>query len=258
MKVRMLRLRALLRPWKLWEDGTPGGETMLLFLLTLVCTLSFCLFCGALSHDLRESVMMAYGLGSSLLPWTVVLVLAWRRGKGTQTMTGTRWLWMALFGLYITSAFVVTGAGTLYEALTYGIRWENNAVNWHPFSQGIDPVGYVLNVVLGVPLGFLVPLLWADWNRFGRMVGAGLAFSLLIELSQLCNFRATDVDDLIMNTLGTVLGFLLFRIFARVFHWRAEHALRWPLGPGLTVAVLFAGRFLLYRGIWMASLLYRF
>lgn len=256
MRLRLLRLREMLPPRRPLEVGTPRGEAMLLFLLTLLCALLFCLFFGALSHDLRETVMMAYGLGVSLLPWTAALALAWRRGSGDQTITGTRWLWMALFGLYVTSAFVVTGAGTLYEALTQGVQWGNNEVNAAPFSQGINPVGYLLNVVLGMPLGFLLPLLWASWNRFGRIVAAGLSFSLLIELSQLCNFRATDIDDLIMNTLGTVLGFLLFRLFARAVRWKAEDALRWPLGPEVTVAILFLGRFLLYRGSWMARLLY--
>ncbi|UDN56410.1 VanZ family protein [Clostridioides sp. ES-S-0171-01] len=39
----------------------------------------------------------------------------------------------------------------------------------------------------------------------------GLSFSLAIEFCQLFNFRATYIDDLMMNTLGAVLGeFLLF------------------------------------------------
>lgn len=31
------------------------------------------------------------------------------------------------------------------------------------------------------------------------------------------NIRATDVDDLIMNTLGTILGFILFKILSIIF-----------------------------------------
>lgn len=231
---------------------------MLLLFLTLFCALTFCLFCAALSGDLRAAVLTIYELGTSLLPWVAALALSvrYRRRQGVALMTGTRWLWMALFGLYITLAFQVTGTGTLREALYHGISWSGGEVNLAPFSQGIDPVGYVLNVVLGMPLGFLLPLLWEELDRPQWAFCAGLLFSLLIELSQLCNFRATDVDDLLMNTLGAMLGFLSFRLFARIIRWKREEELRWPIGPWATVGVLFLGRFLFYNGIWLAWTLY--
>lgn len=72
-----------------------------------------------------------------------------------------------------------------------------------------------LNVVLFVPLGFFLRLGW----RRGIVVStfAGLAVSLLIETTQLtgvwgiypCAFRLFDVDDLLANTAGAVLGSLL-------------------------------------------------
>lgn len=43
-------------------------------------------------------------------------------------------------------------------------------------------------------------------------IRTGFCFSLLIETDQLFNRRATDIDDLIMNTLGTALGFLIYRL----------------------------------------------
>lgn len=46
------------------------------------------------------------------------------------------------------------------------------------------------------------------------MLGFGL--SLTIELAQLfTQYRATDVDDLITNTVGTLLGYLCFRLIHR-------------------------------------------
>ena len=39
--------------------------------------------------------------------------------------------------------------------------------------------------------------------------------SFLIEVIQLFTFRASDIDDLLMNTLGTVIGFALSKIFLR-------------------------------------------
>ena len=44
---------------------------------------------------------------------------------------------------------------------------------------------------------------------FPQLVAAGVLTSGMIELLQLFCFRATDIDDLLMNTLGAVIGFLL-------------------------------------------------
>ncbi len=44
---------------------------------------------------------------------------------------------------------------------------------------------------------------------------AGIIMSLLIEVMQLYTFRASDIDDLLMNTLGTVVGFGVAKLFLR-------------------------------------------
>lgn len=74
-----------------------------------------------------------------------------------------------------------------------------------------------LNVCLFVPLGFFLRMVW----RRGFLVttGTGLAISLVIELTQLtgvwgiypCAYRVFDVDDLIANTTGALLGGLFSR-----------------------------------------------
>lgn len=40
---------------------------------------------------------------------------------------------------------------------------------------------------------------------------------MIIEVGQLFTIRATDVDDLIMNTLGTALGFIIFKLASKIF-----------------------------------------
>lgn len=90
------------------------------------------------------------------------------------------------------------------------------------------------------------------------MLSSGLALSLVIELSQLLNPRRTDVDDLLMNTLGAFLGLLLFRTAAAIC--KPSSPATTPVGyqPLLYIAVLFAGRFLLFYGLGTAALLYGF
>ena len=70
------------------------------------------------------------------------------------------------------------------------------------------------NVLVFAPFGVLLPAIWPRLARFWRMVLAGLAFSLAIELSQLAVslavgywYRMTDVDDVLLNVAGVLLGF---------------------------------------------------
>lgn len=72
------------------------------------------------------------------------------------------------------------------------------------------------NILLFAPLGFFLPLLLNKFRKFKKTVLAGFLVSLLIECSQLFLIRATDIDDLILNTLGVMLGYLCFMFFRKL------------------------------------------
>ena len=95
-------------------------------------------------------------------------------------------------------------------------------VNLIPFSELGEP-RYLwlsgMNTLMLVPLGFLLPQIWGRFRSFWDAALAGFCTSLSIELLQLFSFRATDVDDLIFNTLGACIGFLLARLLTGK-HWR--------------------------------------
>jgi glycopeptide antibiotics resistance protein len=83
------------------------------------------------------------------------------------------------------------------------------------------------NVALFLPLGFLLPMLAPRLGRLWPTVGAGFALSAAIELSQVAfpGVRRADVNDVLMNTLGAALGYLLYRLVARASRARrAERA----------------------------------
>ena len=64
-------------------------------------------------------------------------------------------------------------------------------------------------------MGFLLPAYFERYRRWNRTIAAGFLTSLTVEAIQLFTFRATDVDDLIMNTLGTLVGFLMAKLIFR-------------------------------------------
>ena len=111
-----------------------------------------------------------------------------------------------LFCLYLSAVFALVGIPNV----TY-FRPEVN-LNWIPFAGMIEDLkNCVLNVALFVPLGIFLPLLWHRFRKGSVCVLFGFGLSLAIELLQMLTFRATDVNDLITNTAGTLLGFLTAR-----------------------------------------------
>lgn len=68
------------------------------------------------------------------------------------------------------------------------------------------------NLAWFVPFGVLAPLVWPRLRRLSRLTLAAAGLSLGIELGQfILATGATDIDDLLLNTLGAVLGWQLGR-----------------------------------------------
>lgn len=70
------------------------------------------------------------------------------------------------------------------------------------------------NILLFVPLGFLFSYLFTNRFRINLLVGAGI--SLAIELFQLFLPRSTDIDDLLSNVLGMLIGCLIFYLTKKI------------------------------------------
>lgn len=69
------------------------------------------------------------------------------------------------------------------------------------------------NVGLFVPLGIYLPMLFPSWRRFWRFLLRVTALILLVELAQAATGLGTcDVDDLILNFVGTVFGWILWSV----------------------------------------------
>ena len=108
-----------------------------------------------------------------------------------------------LFCLYLAVVFSLVGIPNV----TY-FRPEVN-LNLLPFIGMIDDwKNGILNILLFVPLGMMMPILWNSFRTQKNTLHFGFGTSLAIELLQMLTFRATDVNDLITNTLGAYLGFL--------------------------------------------------
>ena len=72
------------------------------------------------------------------------------------------------------------------------------------------------NIVMFLPLGFLLPELWTKYRRFWRCIGAVALIMTCVELTQLFTLRGfCEVDDVMLNVLGGAIGFGIWTLFNR-------------------------------------------
>ena len=72
------------------------------------------------------------------------------------------------------------------------------------------------NIAMFLPMGFLLPELWAKYRNFRRCVGAVALIMTCVELTQLFTLRGfCEVDDVMLNVLGGAIGFGIWTICNR-------------------------------------------
>lgn len=141
---------------------------------------------------------------ATLLLWTVGR--ARRRGGKAPVMK----LPMIAFGIYFSVMLIITflsresgkSKGIDLELFsTWGINDRNNA--------------YVIeNVMLFIPYGFLGCWAFEKVGRFFCCLALGALTSLCIESLQLVTGRGFfQIDDILTNTLGAMIGFLAYKLF---------------------------------------------
>ncbi len=94
----------------------------------------------------------------------------------------------------------------------------NPIINLVPFNDGLE-ISAILNIIFFMPFGFLLPTLWEKYRTLLPTLFTGILFSIIIEIGQLfIPFRASDINDLIMNSIGTIFGWIIFNIMSKIFY----------------------------------------
>lgn len=76
---------------------------------------------------------------------------------------------------------------------------------------------FIENIIMFVPFGILVPLVFSRMQKVRFCVLTGFLFSCVIELSQLVTQRGyCQLDDVVTNTLGTLVGWMIWKIWNKL------------------------------------------
>src|SRR5450432_3660225 len=133
------------------------------------------------------------------------------------------------FYVYIFSVLTLTGYFILFNQVSSHDWWHKmlervtrrDGVNLEPFifMKGHHLFSYevVGNFIMLLPLGIYLPLLYKKTKGFFSVTFVAMMVSVSIELMQLAtNVRITDIDDVILNTAGASLGFIIFLVINAV------------------------------------------
>ena len=142
-----------------------------------------------------------------IVPAVLILQCAVLRQRDFSKMAA-----VMIFAFYLMAVFLVTGIPTIHAMQV------DFSFNLIPLIDIVNsPLDYIrntlLNVILFVPLGILLPIMWKEYRSLQSIAITGFLLSLFIEILQIFTFRLTDVDDLITNTAGAVAGYYLSRRF---------------------------------------------
>lgn len=116
----------------------------------------------------------------------------------------------------ICSVFLIVFATILFVPITF--KPEEHILNLRPFNWvgGNDSLGQLLvekipNIILFIPLGFFIPVVLKSKRKLHQtaLIAFGITFS--IEFFQYFIGRFSDIDDILTNLLGAIIGYGIFR-----------------------------------------------
>jgi len=85
------------------------------------------------------------------------------------------------------------------------------------FKTGLENLGG--NILLFIPAGFLFPLINDKWKKLKSFLLLSLSISFFFEFAQLLlGYGSFDVDDISLNVLGALIGFVILKLFLKLFH----------------------------------------
>lgn len=154
----------------------------------------------------------------------IIIRIIWLKVRHQQT-TKNHEFWLAIFAFYLFLLFSLTVFRDGYFLWQFKFYWHRSLadVNWEPLvqtfklAQGQSIVDFIYNlygnIVWFIPIGIFIPILGKKNRGFWRVVLIGALISVSIEIFQfILRTGISDINDVIFNTIGTAIGFMLYFI----------------------------------------------
>ena len=153
--------------------------------------------------------------------WLVVRTVVWMKNKQFNWKRELQLLLVYICLLVVTRfTFCPFGKvdGKIQPLVFYRDNWFPFRINLLPFVYLFDYpnlrealLNFIGNTAMFIPIGVIWPIVYKKLDTPWKVIAAGVGFSLCIEVLQLPFYdRVSDIDDLILNSLGYVIGYGLY------------------------------------------------
>ena len=97
-------------------------------------------------------------------------------------------------------------------------------VNLFEYDKMRDAIiNFIGNTAMFIPVGIVWPIVFRELDSHWKIIFAGIGFPLLIEILQLPFYdRVSDIDDLILNTVGYLMGYGIYLVIRKTKSKRAS------------------------------------
>ena len=155
------------------------------------------------------------------------------KNKSGKLIKALAWI---IFTMYIIMLFYFMlfseryGRTIIHSDYNYNLKLFKEIKRFWNYRDVLGTESVVLNLggnVAGfIPFGIMIPILSKKRRNFFLVTILTLEFSLLIEVTQLITKAGSfDVDDLLLNTLGGSIGYIVFVIVnVCLKRWRKKDA----------------------------------
>ena len=163
----------------------------------------------------------------ALFAITLILLYAWffREGWVWNQDNVAQFLLQSSFFVYIFMVLTLTGYFVLFHEISSQGSWDRMLrrferrahVNLQLFEifriYKLTDKQVLGNFVMLLPLGIYLPLLYKRLRGFFPVLLVSLLVSIFIEFLQLITrYRSVDIDDVLLNTVGACIGYLIYRV----------------------------------------------
>lgn len=169
----------------------------------------------------------------TIIGWCMYRFNLYKRSKSINILRECVLLLFIIYFLVLLSITVFKGFSidfnNQFDSYMYKSKGIFGIINIVPFKDTIEtltsgkvPIKMPLrnifgNILIFMPLGFIIPIIFNNYNKLSKIINLGFISSLSIEIVQLfVGYNICDIDDLIFNTTGAVLGFLCYKVFERM------------------------------------------
>ncbi|MBS4201970.1 VanZ family protein [Bacillus sp. FJAT-49732] len=112
------------------------------------------------------------------------------------------------FDIYLFNEIAHVNLIPFHTISQYFFTTNANVDNW----SGLSLINIAGNIFVFSPIGVFVPILWSRLRSLGKIFLLGLGVTCFIEFVQLFIGRSTDIDDVLLNTIGVVIGYGIYSL----------------------------------------------